>query len=214
MMADAMQTNDNTNHSQQQQQQQQYPRSCPPEAASRLVYGKNDALFGAIEKQQGDKPFGSFLDAGTGLHSLRWMGTLTDLSDGRSMTSFTAITADETMRRNVQDEANALGLAHRGDIMIGNWFHPHAPLQLEQRYDTILADYLIGAMDGFSPYQQDCMYVSIYYIYIYIYYWLYLLLFCILFCIFTNFHDVITPIIIIIITTTILLLGCPNWPPS
>ena len=92
------------------------------------------------------------------------------------MTSFTAITADETMRRNVQEEAQALGMAHKGNIVVGNWFHPHTPLELldndnnnnggggggephhqQQLYDTILADYLIGAMDGFSPYQQDAM---------------------------------------------------------
>lgn len=158
-MADAMQTNDNSQPPQSQVQQQPplpIPTTCPPEAASRLVFGKNDALFGAIEKQQGDKPFGSFLDAGTGLHSLRWIATLSDLPN-RAMTSYTAITADETMRRNVQDEANALGMAHKGEVIIGNWCHPHTPLQLEARYDTILADYLIGAMDGFSPYQQDCM---------------------------------------------------------
>lgn len=166
-MAEAMQTNDNNSQQQQQQQhhsqQSPIPTTCPPEAVSRLVFGKNDALFGAIEKQQGDKPFGNFLDAGTGLHSLRWMATLSAdpgmLPDAsRAMTKFTAITADETMRRNVQDEANALGMAHKGEVIIGNWFHPHTPLQLDgEKYDTILADYLIGAMDGFSPYQQDCM---------------------------------------------------------
>ncbi|CAB9527348.1 expressed unknown protein [Seminavis robusta] len=134
-------------------------QQCSADAMSRLVFGKNDALFGAIEKQQGGKPFGSFLDAGTGLHSLRWMATLTpERGHAHPMTTYTAITADETMRRNVQEEANALGIGNKGNVIIGNWFHPHTPLALEQqKYDTILADYLIGAMDGFSPYQQDCM---------------------------------------------------------
>jgi hypothetical protein len=118
----------------------------------RLVYGKDDALFGSIETAQGDRPFGNILDAGTGMHSLRWMATL---SETRGMTQFTAITADENMQRNVQQESDALEVSHLGKIVIGNWFGD-APIQLEeQSYDTILADYLIGAMDGFSPHQQD-----------------------------------------------------------
>ena len=39
------------------------------DAKNRLVYGKNDALFGAIETQQGEQNFGNFLDAGTVLVS-------------------------------------------------------------------------------------------------------------------------------------------------
>lgn len=131
-------------------------------AKSRLVYGKDDSLFGSIEEQQGDKPFGNVLDAGTGMHSLRWIATLGD----KGMTGFTAITADETMQRNVQSEADALEISHMGKVIIGNWFG-QSPLderlleqtsdQQEPPFDTILADYLIGAMDGFSPYQQDLM---------------------------------------------------------
>jgi hypothetical protein len=54
-----------------------------------LVFGKDDALFGAIERQQGNKPFGKFLDAGTGLHSLRWIATL----EAKGMTDFTAVSS-------------------------------------------------------------------------------------------------------------------------
>ena len=123
--------------------------SVPHSASSRIVYGKNDALFGSIEEQQGERSFGSILDAGTGLHSLRWIASLAP----KGMMKFTAITADKTMQHNVQVEADALGLLDQGDILIGNWFDPQAPLELTEKYDTILADYLIGAMDGFSPYQ-------------------------------------------------------------
>jgi hypothetical protein len=119
---------------------------------SRLVYGKNDALFGSIENQQGDQPFGNVLDAGTGMHSLRWIATLGD----RGMTKFTAITADKTMQQNVQREADALEVSHLGNIIIGNWFGD-SPLELHEQYDVVLADYLIGSMDGFSPHQQDLM---------------------------------------------------------
>jgi hypothetical protein len=140
-------------------QQQKFTQTClamssiPHSASSRIVYGKNDALFGSIEEQQGERPFGSILDAGTGLHSLRWIASLPP----KGMTKFTAITADKTMQHNVQVEADALGMLDQGEILIGNWFDPIAPLELTEKYDTILADYLIGAMDGFSPYEQDKM---------------------------------------------------------
>jgi hypothetical protein len=125
-------------------------------AKSRLVYGSDDALFGSIEKEQGNAPFGNFLDAGTGMHSLRWIATLEE----KGMTSFTAITADNTMQQNVQREAEALEIAHMGNVIIGNWFSENDDESIhleEQYYDTILADYLIGAMDGFSPHKQDEM---------------------------------------------------------
>jgi hypothetical protein len=153
-----------------------------PAAASRLVYGKDDMLFGCIEEQQGTIPFGNVLDAGTGMHSLRWIATLGG-SDKKGMTSFTAITADATMQQKVQTEAKALGVDHLGSVLIGNWFgtenttnnnnnnnnnHPRIVIpgaasssiesQLElESYDVVLADYLIGAMDGFSPHRQEEM---------------------------------------------------------
>ena len=40
--------------------------SAASSAKSRLVYGKDDSLFGLIEEKQGKTPFGNFLDAGTG----------------------------------------------------------------------------------------------------------------------------------------------------
>jgi hypothetical protein len=151
------------------------PSSSSPAAASRLVYGKDDMLFGCIEEQQGTIPFGNVLDAGTGMHSLRWIATLGG-SGGKGMTSFTAITADATMQRKVQTEAKALGVDHIGSVLIGNWFGAadssnntprvvipgaastsiESQLELES-YDVILADYLIGAMDGFSPHRQEEM---------------------------------------------------------
>ena len=33
-------------------------------------------LFGEIEKLHGDLPWGAFLDAGTGTHSIGWVGSL------------------------------------------------------------------------------------------------------------------------------------------
>lgn len=123
----------------------------PSDAKKRLVFGKDDALFGSIEAQHENRTFGDLLDAGTGMHSLRWIATL------QGMTSFTAITADTTMQHNVQREAQALGVDTRGEVLMGNWFGSPLLEWNDRQFDTILVDYLIGAMDGFSPYQQDQM---------------------------------------------------------
>lgn len=123
------------------------------------------------------KPFGKFLDAGTGSHSLRWMASLvgdhvpSHLMDFK-MEEYTAITADEGMRQNVLREAKELGIEEYGRILIGNWQSSNGSNTLvetgknveEQElchgemFDTILADYLVGAMDGFSPYYQDLIF--------------------------------------------------------
>lgn len=136
-----------------------------------LVYGSDDQLFGCIERTQLEesKPFGKFLDAGTGTHSLKWMASL--IIGGRieekhetllRIQHYTAITADAQMRDNVLKEAKSLGIEQNGDIVIGNWQSKGNPdgddageLCHGEMFDTILADYLVGAMDGFSPYYQD-----------------------------------------------------------
>ena len=125
--------------------------------------------------------FGDFLDAGTGSHSLRWMASIIhrdrlllaatqQSNNGQqssstttaaaaprvTMKSYTAITADESMRRRVHNEATELNITKYGDIVIGNW--EDTTLLAGQKYDTIIADYLIGAMDGFAPYYQDVIF--------------------------------------------------------
>ena len=123
--------------------------------------------------------FGRFLDAGTGSESLRWVASLFDKS---MIDSYTAITADEMMHRRVTDQADELGISNKGRIIIGNWIDGvnkntgevsfssrrkkkkgsnnvllHQGEEAEQ-FDTILVDYLIGAMDKFSPYFQDVIF--------------------------------------------------------
>ena len=159
----------------------------------KFAHKNGDALFGYIEECQMEDPnrkgsFGRFLDAGTGSHSLRWMASiihrealLADTNNGASsspkvsMESFTAITADEGMRRRVFNEAKALSIEDKGDVIIGNWKEgvgrdgtiefgssdasDGSKLLLEgQQFDVILADYLVGAIDGFSPYFQDLIF--------------------------------------------------------
>ena len=86
------------------------------------------------------------------------------------MKSYVAITADETMRKNVYKQAKELGIEDKGSVIIGNWktgikvdeenggieFDDSGDALLKgEQFDTILADYLVGAIDGFSPYFQD-----------------------------------------------------------
>lgn len=129
---------------------------------SKAIYGSDDKLFGYIEDNQAEsgKSFGRFLDAGTGSHSLRWIASLIENRKSDpvlSIDDYTAITADETMRRNVLEESESLGIQDEGSILIGNWQDEGNGMELcnGETFDTILADYLIGAMDGFSPYYQD-----------------------------------------------------------
>lgn len=123
------------------------------------VYGKDDAIFGGIEEKQGSKPFGRVLDAGTGRYSLRWLSTLTE----KGMTSLTAITADDKMLQSITPLVEKLGIQDITSLVIGNWFGTSEPIVSTDQdndeilFDTIVADYLIGAMDGFSPYKQDQM---------------------------------------------------------
>jgi hypothetical protein len=107
-----------------------------------------DALFSCIERMHGSNIWGRFLDAGTGLHSLKWIQTL-------PTTSWTAITADYNMKNQIlKDENVAKAIRGEDRLVVGNWMDDSFCADLG-KFDTILADYLIGAVDGFSPYEQD-----------------------------------------------------------
>jgi hypothetical protein len=103
------------------------------------------SLFRYIETLQGDRPWGRFLDAGTGVKSLQWIDTLeTD--------DWTAITAAPGMVREVRDVGN-IKLRPQDRILLGNW--ADEGLLAGETFDTVLVDYLVGAIEGFSPYWQD-----------------------------------------------------------
>ena len=107
-----------------------------------------DILFKTIEKFQGSKAWGRILDAGTGVHSIKWIQALTN-------SGWTAITADNGMRNQMMKESGvAAQMREQDSVIVGNWMD-EAFCEGLGTYDTILADYLIGAVDGFSPYQQD-----------------------------------------------------------
>lgn len=105
-----------------------------------------DALFQHIERHQAARPWGRILDAGTGVHSLKWLLTLP--SDG-----VVGVTADEDMRKRV---AADVPLRPQDALVIGNWTDD--ALLRGQQFHTVLADYLVGALDGFAPYFQDVLF--------------------------------------------------------
>lgn len=103
-----------------------------------------DKLFATIEGWHGDRPWGTLLDAGTGEHSLGWIV-------GLETARWTAVTAD-----SARAEGMARGFADRrrplDQVVYGNWSDPE--FLAGERYDTVIADYLIGSIDGHSPYFQ------------------------------------------------------------
>lgn len=108
-------------------------------------------LFGRIEKLQGEKPWGHVLDAGTGDHSARWISRL----DCRS---WTAVTASRPMADEVARATD--GFRRASDrIVVGNWVD--AELLEGESFDTLLVDYLIGAIDGFAPYWQNQLFARL-----------------------------------------------------
>jgi hypothetical protein len=106
-----------------------------------------DVLFETVERYHESRPWGRVLDAGTGVASVKWMMKLSTCS------AWTAITADERMKSAILNDAN-VSIRDCDKLVVGNWMDDAFCATLGS-YDTIVADYLIGAVDGFSPYTQD-----------------------------------------------------------
>jgi len=101
-------------------------------------------LFDYIKRQQNNE-WGTVLDAGTGSHSLDWL--LNQKTD-----SITAITGDP--KRQAAMENMFKGQLRSQDIVIsGNWKDPK--LLQGKVFDVVIADYLLGSLDGYAPYFQD-----------------------------------------------------------
>lgn len=104
-----------------------------------------DLLFDTLVRLHGARPWGAVLDAGTGSHSLGWIC-------GLPTTRWTAVTGDPARERSMKAEfADRMRPDDR--VLTGNWTDP--TLLVGERYDVVLADYLLGAIDGFAPYFQD-----------------------------------------------------------
>jgi len=101
-------------------------------------------LFRHIEALQGDMPWGTVLDAGTGVNSARWVASL-------PTEKWTAVTGAEGHAIQVRDTVEA-ARRPQDRIILANWLDPD--LLRGEVYDTVLADYLLGAVEGFAPYFQ------------------------------------------------------------
>eukprot|EP00163_Fabomonas_tropica_P026370 TRINITY_DN4816_c0_g1_i1.p1 TRINITY_DN4816_c0_g1~~TRINITY_DN4816_c0_g1_i1.p1 ORF type:complete len:331 (-),score=58.95 TRINITY_DN4816_c0_g1_i1:25-1017(-) len=120
----------------------------------KLLYGiqkaSKDELFSYIsnihyELNPRSNDMGNFLDAGTGRHSLQWICS-------QKTVRWTAVTADAA--RQFDTESEFSGFMRPGDrVVYGNWKDVH--FLHGEVYDVVLLDYLLGAIEGFSPYFQD-----------------------------------------------------------
>lgn len=102
------------------------------------------ALFTHIEALQGRAPWGTFLDAGSGVNSSLW-------STGLATDRWVGVTAASGHARQIE-AAVQNRLRPQDKLTLGDWTNPE--LLLGETFDTVLADYLLGAVEGFSPYFQ------------------------------------------------------------
>ena len=107
--------------------------------------------FSFIEELHGGAPYGRVLDAGTGLRSLRWI-------IGLETERWTAVTGTRGMAARAK---RVVGEQMRpGDrIEVGNWAHPD--FLAGEDYDVVLADHLLGAIEGFAPYFQTSLFARL-----------------------------------------------------
>ncbi|MDR6990915.1 class I SAM-dependent methyltransferase [Luteimonas sp. 3794] len=109
------------------------------------------SLYHRIAELQGDRPWGAMLDAGTGRNSMRWLLSL-------PTERWTAVTGSASMARRTDTEIGTR--SRQADrLVVGNWLNP--ALLAGERYDTVLADYLLGAIEGFAPYWQDQLFARL-----------------------------------------------------
>ena len=112
---------------------------------------KHSELFRHIERLQEGRAWGSMLDAGTGPNSIRWVSELkTD--------SWAAVTCSAGEADRARDAID--GQQRPQDrIVLGNW--ANAELLQGEVFDTVLAGYLLGAIEGFSPYFQSYLFARL-----------------------------------------------------
>jgi hypothetical protein len=104
--------------------------------------------FAHIEAMHGGAPFGRVLDAGTGVRSLRWLTTV-------ETEAWTAVTGTRGMAARAQ---RVLGERFRPQdrLVVGNW--ADEKFLAGETYDIVLADHLLGAIEGFAPYFQTSLF--------------------------------------------------------
>ena len=106
---------------------------------------KGSSLYNFVEEQQGEVPFGRVLDAGTGPRSLRWLL-------GLATESFTAVTGSPVQATRLR-KLVADSLRPQDRVMAGNW--ADQDLLAGEQFDTVIADFLLGAIERFAPYFES-----------------------------------------------------------
>ena len=91
---------------------------------------------------------GTILDAGTGEQSTRWLLE-------QECASWTGVTACPRVLELLQDGFGKK-LRRQDRFVLGNWSDPH--LLSGEVYDTVIAHYLLGAVERFEPYQQQLLF--------------------------------------------------------
>ena len=108
-------------------------------------------IFRQLSTWHAGLPWGRMLDAGTGAHSLHWVS-------GLDTTAWTAVTASASMAQQVRAAVQPRMRA-QDRIIVGDW--TDAGLLAGETFDTVLADYLLGAVEGFAPYFQPCLFARL-----------------------------------------------------
>lgn len=104
----------------------------------------DDSIFELIRQHHGSRPWGKVLDAGTGPTSLAWITSL-------PADEWCAVTFSEADARALAELVPAASRA-RGRVLAGDWTDP--AFRAGERYDHVLADYLLGAIDAYTPYRE------------------------------------------------------------
>lgn len=104
----------------------------------------DDSIFELIRQHHGPRPWGRVLDAGTGPTSLAWITSL-------PADEWCAVTFSESDARSLAESVPTAARS-RGRVLAGDWTDPS--FRSGERYDTVLADYLLGAIDAYTPYRE------------------------------------------------------------
>lgn len=108
-------------------------------------------LYDRVTELHGHRPWGAVLDAGTGPGSIRWLQAL-------DSASWAAVTGSPGMAKTTE-AAMVSDMRQDDRLIVGNWTNPD--LLKGERFDVVLADYLLGAIEGFAPYWQDQLFARL-----------------------------------------------------
>lgn len=112
---------------------------------------KISALYRHIETLQGERPWGAVLDAGTGVNSIRWVASL----ESERWCAVTGSAGEASSATNALSDTKR----PQDKILLGNWADPE--LLKGEIFDTVIADYLLGAVEGFAPYFQPYLFARL-----------------------------------------------------